>query len=214
MGDLKDLVWYASYGSNCDLSRFMFYLEGGTRAGTNGEHRGARDPSPPMDSAPIEFPTQVAFMGKSRRWGGGVAFLEHQRRTPDVPGALGRRYLITREQFDDVVAQESHRPSTPIDVDALTPGVVNVVGSGWYDGLLALESVDDMPVVTFTSPTPPEAGPANPPSVDYLTTLAAGLSQIHLIDLEQIVDRLRVVDVIASNWSREQLLEVLETTGR
>jgi len=214
MGDREHLVWYASYGSNCDMSRFMFYLEGGQRQGTNGGHRGARDPSPPIDSAPMEFPTQITFMGNSRRWGGGVAFLEHHPRAPDFPGALGRRYLITREQFDDVAAQESHRPTSRIDIEVLTPGQVREVGTGWYDGLLALDPMDGVPVVTFTSPAPPEAGAENPPSVDYLTTLATGLNQIHMIGPERIVARLRLVDVIASNWSKEQLLELLLTSDR
>jgi len=203
-----DLVWYASYGSNCDLSRFMLYLEGGRRSGTHGDHRGARNPSPPLDSAPVEFPTQVAFAGLSKRWGGGVAFLEHRGR-PDTPGALGRRYLITREQFDDVVAQESRRPTTAVEIDRLDRGMVTVIGSGWYDALLTLEPVDGIPVVTFTSPNPPESLEASAPSVEYLSTIATGLGQAHGIGWERIVERLRLVSVIASNWSKRELLDLV-----
>jgi len=205
----ENLVWYASYGSNCERSRFMLYLQGGRRPGTHGEHRGARNPSPPIDSAPVEFPTQVAFAGKSKRWGGGVAFLEHQVR-PNMPGALGRRYLITKEQFDDVAAQESHRPTAPVSIDQLDQGKVSAIGSGWYDGLLALEPVDGTPVVTFTSPHPPEATKAAAPSIDYLATIVTGLGQVHDIGFERIIDRLRLVAVIAATWTQRELLDIVE----
>lgn len=211
MHSAEERVWYASYGSNCDLSRFMLYLEGGRRAGTNGNHLGARNPSPPLDSAPLEFSTQVTFTGVSKRWGGGVAFLEHRRRS-DTPGALGRRYLITREQFDDVVAQESRRPTTVVNVDGLDPGELRVIGSGSYDALLALQPVDGIPVITFTSPNPPENRDAAVPSVDYLTTIATGLRQVHRIGAELIVERLRLVPIIASNWSKRELLDVVAGT--
>jgi len=208
----ENLVWYASYGSNCERSRFLLYLHGGRRPGTHGDHRGARNPSPPLDSAPVEFPTQVAFTGRSRRWGGGVAFLEHQVR-PNMPGALGRRYLITKEQFDDVVAQESHRPTANVDIDQLDRGKVSVIGSGWYDGLLTLEPVDGIPVVTFTSPRPPEATEAAAPSIDYLATILTGLDQVHEIGCERIVDRLRLVAVIAATWTQQELLDIVKAPG-
>ena len=48
----------------------------------------------------------MCFVGRSTRWGGAPAFLEHRT---GGPTALGRRYLVTLEQFADVQAQENRR---------------------------------------------------------------------------------------------------------
>ncbi len=206
-----ELVWYASYGSNCDASRFSLYLEGGHREGTTGNHRGARDPSPPRDSAAIEFPSQITYAGRSRRWGGGVAFLEHHHVTGATLGALGRRYLITRGQFEDVVAQENARPTTPVETDSLSPGELRVTGTGWYGALVALEPVKGVPVITFTSPDPPELAPALVPALEYLRTIAVGLHQIHNLDWDRIIERLLVPTVVSARWNHDELL--LAITG-
>ena len=42
------LVWYAGYGSNTDLDRFMCYIAGGTPVGTDRIYVGCKDPSAPL----------------------------------------------------------------------------------------------------------------------------------------------------------------------
>lgn len=207
MHDISDeLVWYASYGSNCDSSRFALYLGGGHRQDTFGGHRGARDPSPPRASAAMEFPSQITYAGRSKRWGRGVAFLEHRHVADPMPGALGRRYLITRGQFEDVVAQENARPTTPVEIDSLSPGESRETGSGWYGTLVALEPVQGVPVITFTSPKPPELAPAMAPAIEYLRTIAVGLHQIHDLGWDRIIERLLVPTVVSEQWSPNDLL--------
>ena len=90
-------VWYTSYGSNCSRDRFLVYLRGGDLGGAAGDHHGARDATDPLADGPAVLPTNVCFTGHTRRWGGAPAFLEHR---PHAHGALGRRYLVTLEQFD------------------------------------------------------------------------------------------------------------------
>jgi len=157
----------------------------------------------------MEFASRITFTGRSRRWGGGVAFLEHRIVDGDTPGALGRRYLITREQFEDVVAQENHRATVPLEINSLTPGVLRVTGSGWYDALVAMEPVEGVPVITFTSSQPPELESESPPTITYLQTIASGLHQVHDLSWEQLVTRLRISDVVSDTWTHDELLAAL-----
>jgi len=131
--DPATLVWYACYGSNCARDRFLVYLTGGRAKGADHDHEGARNDAPPIADDPVVFGTNICFVGHSARWNGAPAFLEH-RAAPT--GALGRRYLITLEQFADVHAQENRiRPGGlefPDDILDLAPGQQRTVVDGAY----------------------------------------------------------------------------------
>lgn len=204
------LVWYASYGSNCSRPRFLTYLRGGRPPGSDWEQLGARDPSDPLDDGPVEFAQSVCFAGHSPRWGGAPAFLEH--RTATGAGALGRRYLITREQFADVLAQESRRPIGSLDLpdlDALTAGDRTVVGDSFYDALVILDPVDGVPCVSFTSPAAPEQREPTAPSEPYLRTIVTGLADIHPLDATTIARRICDAPGVAPTWDLESVLELI-----
>ena len=131
---------------------FAYYIAGGRPRGSTRTYVGARDRSAAADAAALETPYQLYFSGESRVWGGSPAFID----TKPVDGVVGfaRAYLIGWDQFEDVVAQENGRPSSPIEVDErnLVPGFSRQIGSGRYENLLCTERLDDMPVVTFTAP--------------------------------------------------------------
>lgn len=197
-----DPIWYASYGSNCRAARFEAYLTGGLADGATRPERGARDPRPPARSEACWFPTGVRFLGDSAKWGGGgVAFLDH---TGGVP-APGRRYLVTKGQFDDVVAQENRRETTRLPIEELEPGRVTTIGDGAYDGLLRLDPIDDIPVATFTSPVPWADRPTNPPSAAYIGTILRGLLEIHDRGVEELVGALLAAPGVADGWTAPEL---------
>jgi hypothetical protein len=197
-----DPIWYASYGSNCNAERFEAYLTGGQAEGATRPERGARDPRPPARSEPCWFPTGIRFVGDASKWGGGgVAFLDHA----GGGRAPGRRYLITKGQFDDVVAQENRREMTPLPVDGLESGVVTPVGDGYYDGLLRLDPVDGIPVATFTSPEPWADRPTNPPSAAYAGTVLRGLLEVHRNGVEELVAALLAAPGVSAGWNASQL---------
>lgn len=176
------LVWYASYGSNLSFVRFSAYLQGGVAPGSTRVHVGARDPSPPLAVAPHVLAHRRFYAGVSRTWGGGgVAFVDPE---PSATAATpARRYLVTVEQFHDVLAQESGRPvGAEIDLGPLEPGTTRILGPGAYDRLLVTGLVDDVPVVTFTTPADPATLDPNPPSEAYLATIVAGLVEAHGFD--------------------------------
>lgn len=193
-----DEVWYASYGSNCLAARFATYLTGGRPEGADRGERGARDPRPPRASASYWFDADVRFLGDAPKWGGGgIAFLDHGRGGPTP----GRRYLITRGQFEDLAAQESRRATVELPLDDLEVGVVHPLGPGRYDGLLALPPVDGTPVITFTSPQPEVALATNPPSAAYLSTIVRGLIEVHDTPLAELVACLHRSPGVATGWS-------------
>lgn len=200
-----DPVWYAAYGSNCLSARFLTYLHGGTPDGAASGERGARDRRTPTRSEPYWFPMTVRFLGDSAKWGGGgIAFLDHERRGR----AAGRRYLVTKGQFDDVAAQESRRDLQSIPIHLLTPGEVTPFGTGPYDGVSVLEEDDGVPVVTFTSPRPRLGERPSPPSSAYLATIVRGLLEVHEGGVEEIVPALLECPGVASGWTAERIAEL------
>lgn len=207
-----DLVWYASYGSNCSRARFLTYLRGGRPDGSDREQTGARDANDPLDDRPVEFASGIYFSGHSRRWGGAPAFLEH--RPADGRGALGRRYLITREQFADVMAQESGREFDSVvlpDLAGLTAGSLVAVGDGFYDALVGLGMFGGVPCVSFTSPEAPESRQAAPPSAAYLGTIVRGLAESHDLEHHEIATRLVAAPGVAPEWDVESVTALIRS---
>ncbi|MEZ5165992.1 MAG: hypothetical protein R2695_05690 [Acidimicrobiales bacterium] len=201
-----DPVWYVAYGSNCLADRFHAYLTGVQAPGTSGAERGARNSRLPERSEPYVVPRPVRFCGSSRKWGGGVAFLDHHG-----PGeTLGRRYLITRGQFDDVAAQESGRARSSPALADLPVGTVCRVGPGWYDGLLLLGYADGIPELTFTAPDPPAGRRTEPPSAAYLATILLGLCEVHREPVDAIAERLLAAPGVAPEWTHARIAALVD----
>ncbi len=135
-----------------------------------------------------------------------MAFLEHGTSTIK---SLGRRHLITLAQFDDLIAQESRRPSSPMPIDDLEPGRHHLVGHGNYDNLIALDPVDGIPVVTFTAPSPPETREATPPSPAYLGTIVRGLADAHPLTDREIAERVLLSPGVAPHWHTDAIVDLM-----
>src|SRR3546814_14849962 len=96
--------------------------------------------------------------------------------------------LITAEQFADVAAQEMHRIPDPDDplVEVLLNGLVDglpdgrhAAGPGSYETLIEVGRLDDLPMLTFTSPHGRDAIDHAPPSPAHLAMIADGLRAPH-----------------------------------
>ncbi len=178
MNTTADLIWYVSYGSNLLAERFEVYLRGGVVEGRELGHEGARDPSPWRDSRAVTLPYRLFFGGNSRGWpGGGSAFVDVDS-TDAV--TLARGYLITVEQFQDVLAQESGRPvGTERDIGAALNTGEALLGHGRYDRILHVGTESGCPKLTFTTPLAAADLRPNPPSPAYAEVIAKGLVQAH-----------------------------------
>ena len=173
-------VWYVSYGSNMSTVRLACYLEGGCPPGGTRTNPGARDPQLPRRSIGVELPGAVYFAGRSRQWGGGVAFYDHEAPGPTA----ARAYLVTAQQFTDIAAQEMYRipdPEDPLE-EVVTGGLDNGrhhVGPGHYETLVEVGRIDGAPMLTFTAPHGIDHVPHTHPSAEYLAMLRVGLHEAH-----------------------------------
>ncbi len=206
LGTMSSLIWYAAYGTNLDRDRLGCYLAGGTPRGGARPTPGARDPRPPRADRAVHLPGSVYFAWSSPTWGGGVAFLD-----PTAAGSSpGRAYLLTHEQFSDVVAQEMHRPPG-VDLDLAVLGGHRswAFGEGRYETLHVLDEIDGDPVVTFTAPT---TAPLDylAPSAAYLSVMGGGLMASHGWDAATAAAYLMGCRGIGESWTSESIAAVLD----
>jgi hypothetical protein len=164
-----DPVWYVAYGSNLSAARLGCYLHGGRPAGARRTYQGSRDPSPPARDVTLTLPGDLVFAGRSRVWGGAMAFYDAAA-TGEI---AARAYLLTFGQLSDLVAQESRRP---VGTD-LRPGPQASLWpthSAVYESVVQLGDLDGRPMFCLTSQR--ALDPA-PPSAPYLRTILVGLGE-------------------------------------
>jgi hypothetical protein len=129
----------------------------------------------------LDIPFPLYFAGSSEQWGGATCFIDTAENV--ATPALARAYLITWGQFEDVVAQENARPTTPIELARreLVEGFGRALGPGRYDNLLCVGRMEGSPVLTFTSPwamaTADQKLGLDAPSPAYLKMLTSGLRE-------------------------------------
>ena len=154
----KDYVWYVSYGSNMLYERFICYIEGGQFEGSDSYREPCDDPTPPIEKRAIDIPYDMYFGNTSKSWDfGGVSFLD----TSKKGYALGVAYLITKEQFEHVAAQENR-------------GRFPDGSSSWYENIITFGKMDGYELVTVTND---ELREYNEPSEGYLNTLKRGIKE-------------------------------------
>lgn len=175
-------VWYAAYGSNLDRDRFRYYLRGGRPPGAARTYPGCRDRSGPLEDRPFRMSGRVVFAWESLTWGGGVAFLE-----PDAPGeVLARAYRLTVQQFVDVLEQEMGRPpGADHDLAEVLVGRRHTLGPGRYETLHPAGELDDIPVLSFSTPDAESLG-LNAPAPAYVALMERGLREAHGLTGEQV----------------------------
>jgi hypothetical protein len=181
------MVWYAAYGSNLCAARFLCYIVGGIPPGLTRPCRGARDMTQPREDRALDIPHRLYFAGYAEGWGGSPCFVD----TAESPAAPthARAYLVKWGQFEDVVAQENGRATSPVDVDLvdLEAGRSFPLGPGRYENVLCLGRYDEFPVVTFTSSGTMTQAELGAPSKAYLKTMISGLRESHAMSDDGIV---------------------------
>ena len=152
----KDYIWYVSYGSNMLYDRFLCYIEGGSYEDSR-HHPPCDDTTPPVAVKTVEISHDMYFGNISGSWqNGGVAFLDIGKEGH----AYGVAYLITRDQFDHVAAEENDG---------------NFPGSGeWYNFKKSLGRMEGYELVTVTND---KLRYCNRPSEKYLKALKEGMEE-------------------------------------
>jgi hypothetical protein len=210
---MKRNIWYASYGSNLSYrNRFLCYIAGGKPAGAKRWNPGCRDKTPPSDINPIPLNCELYFAAYSDSWGGSPAFI---RRGSRKSVTYGRAYLITDEQFNDVVIQENGGEP---DGSRIVPPyeqlsrmeTFTLPSNPLYGLLWRVGSEKGSPVITFTTARRDLAIGA--PSEAYVKIIAAGLKETYprltdrdiaayLRQAEGIRDR--IPERVLRDWVRE-----------
>jgi hypothetical protein len=157
----NDYVWYASYGSNLLYERFLTYIKGGVCKFNGVNYPGCRDNSLPKDSRPITIPYKMYYGNKSKSWGNaGVSFLDI-----DIKGqSLGRMYLITKEQLEDISRQEGR-------------------GDVWYNHSVNLGEYNGNDIITITNKN---SRTHQKPCDKYLDVIRRGIKETYpdMIDFD------------------------------
>jgi hypothetical protein len=175
-------IWYVAYGSNLSRERFHHYLRGGRPDGNGREYPGCRDTSDAMDSFGLVIAGGVYFAGRSSGWRAGMAFYD-----PEAAGEVAARaYLITVEQFVDVLAQETLRsPGMAFDLAPAFRGDRYSKGVGGYPILVRVGARRGVPLVTFTRDWRTPSTLVAPTTV-YMAAMATGLREAHRWSRTQI----------------------------
>lgn len=150
----NDYVWYASYGSNLIYERLLVYIKGGKSKFNGADYEGCRNKSIPKDTRPVAIPYKMYYGNDSSPWGnGGIAFLDTQSRGE----TLGRMYLVTGEQFEDISRQEGREEN-------------------WYNQSLSLGEYNGVEIVTITNKN---TRPYQNPSDNYLEVIRMGVKETY-----------------------------------
>ncbi|WP_212761190.1 histone deacetylase [Nocardia uniformis] len=206
-------VWYAAYGSNLYARRLAYYLEGGTPPGTGHTYPGFRDRTPPVRTTPLTLPGTVYFAWQSQVWTGGVAFYADKPNNGWPTGTAARGYLLTRQQFSDLLTQEMYRipgEAPEFDIDEVLHAGRVQFGPGRYETLVHVDDLDGCPVLTFTSPWDTATVALRKPAARYLGMLAGGLRESHRWGAGQIFDYLAGLPGVHGNWEPDELAALAE----
>ena len=157
-------VWYACYGSNINYDRFMRYINM------------CDDKTPPRESKPYTFPYELYFAEYSSIWKGAPCFLNVEKEG----FTLGRRYLVTEEQFRTIQSKEGPN----------------------YTRKIILDPIDGIPVYSFTNEN---ILSRKVPSLEYFNTIIKGL-----VDTYPSKDIEELKEYLLSRVYNEEELKVLK----
>ena len=146
---MTEYFLYAGYGSNLNKVRFYHYIKGGVFKVTGRRHAGCQDHSLPKKESTYIINNELYFAGESSSWENkAVAFITNKPNKKYATKCV--LYLVTREQFIDVLIQENgYKPPMPgivPDFEAARRGEETMVGKAdefrWYGRLLYMGEHD------------------------------------------------------------------------
>lgn len=202
-------IWYASYGSNLLEERFRCYISGGTPRGAHRTYPGCTDTTAPKASKQIAINAELYFAKISRTWsGGGAGFIK-----PELDAnvtTLGRMYLISVDQFIELVKQEiKFEGELEVDLNrAVMEGMLELRREVWYSKLLYLGTEEGIPILTFTNTSFLESE-INPPNKHYLKIIIEGLKETYDLRPAEIISYLQSKPGIRNEEIEKELPELV-----
>jgi len=209
----QEYVWYATYGSGLSKDNFMCYIEGGTPEGISYRFPGCSDRTAPLRDVFLSIPFELYFAGESKIWGGGYM---HIKTTPNSRAhTIARAYLITLEQFRDIIAQHNERqdlPELPLD-DAIQKTHATIGKDlGSYEEIVYCGNRDGYPIFTITATKPVQ--PLVPPTDTYAKLLYKGLSEHGLTTVKDAVNYILTKPGAAGNFQEKALIKLFSESPK
>ena len=202
-------IWYASYGSNLLEERFRCYISGGTPRGAHRTYPGCTDKTSPKANKQVSINAELYFAKISRTWsGGGAGFIKPE--LDENVTTLGRMYLISVDQFIELVKQEI-KCEGELEVDlekAVREGMLDLRKEVWYSKLLYLGTEEGIPVLTFTNNNFLESE-KNPPNEHYLKIIIEGLKETYDLSPAEIIEYLHSKPGIKNEEVEKNLPELI-----
>jgi effector-binding domain-containing protein len=194
----------------------LCYIRGGTPYGTTTRYTGCTDKSPPIKDKQVSIPYKLYFADQSPIWDdAGVAFINpHEVMEGPTGVTLGRMYLITREQFIDVVRQENGfelgDPGIQIDFKETIKNGKSRASDGWYSIILYLGMEDSYPIFTFTSANTTPEIELHPPGEKYLSTIIRGIQEIYELSDDEILIYIENLEGVRNFLNKQQILKIIQ----
>ncbi|OIJ22502.1 hypothetical protein BKP45_05185 [Anaerobacillus alkalidiazotrophicus] len=206
-------VWYASYGSNLSRDRFLCYIKGGQPKGSEKIEVGCLDKSLPIKEETYIINHPLYFAKESIRWQNqGVAFIGLTK--AEKYKTFSRKYLITLEQFLDVVKQENNGATFSIELDEVMQSGSKTFRESWYGTILYLGDNDEgIPIFTFTSDWDLDVS-FNKPSNEYLSMIIEGLKKNVLLSDIEIVNYLSTKQGIEGFYNKVDIEKLMNKLSK
>jgi hypothetical protein len=202
----NEYIWYASYGSNLSKERFLCYIQGGKPEGSKKYEVGARDQSLPIKESTYILHYPLYFAKESIRWQKqGVAFIGLKKDKQYL--TYSRKYLITVEQFQDVVKQENNGVELTINFDEVKKKGYTTLRDSWYGTILYVGEKGGFPIFTFTADWDLDV-PFTKPSNEYLTMIIQGLKKYVGLNQQEIVHYLFYKQGINGHYTKEEIKQL------
>jgi hypothetical protein len=188
----------------------MYYIQGGQPVGIDKRYLGCSDKTPPRDDKTITIHNELYFSKSSKIWeNGGVAFIKSE--ISDRANTLGRMYLITAQQFVQVVSQENAREpgddTIVIDFKKTIDDGQSMIDGGWYRRILYLGSETGHPIFTFTGGWEDDVIEMNAPGEKYMKVIIGGLKETYGMGDEKIIQYFLNVHGIKDLIEEEKLYD-------
>ena len=205
MDTKKNYIWYASYGSNLSRERFMCYIEGGKPKNSKKTEKACRDTTPPKDDKSHKINHALYFAGLSAKWNNGGSCILSTKKS-DTQYTLGRKYLITKEQFLDIVGNKNEDGVLEIDFDDVIKNGSKSVTDASSGNILYLGHEDGYPIFTFTAHSD-RTDYARPDTL-YLETIGKGIIETYNISVQELADYYLKLDGIKNNYTKKELINL------
>lgn len=166
----------------------MCYIEGGRPEGSTTVEIGCRDKAAPLKDEFLEIHYPLYFAGHSGRWNAAPAFLGLTPKNEEK--TLARMYLITKEQFMDVAAQENDLNELVIDFNMVKHRKKLRVCKRKYGTLLHVGEKEGYDIFTFTCENDINNVEFEKPSVDYLAMILKGILSNPILTKEKAIEYL------------------------